>query len=326
MFRMKAVQINKYGGYDVLEVNENATKPKTGEEQVLVEVYAVSINPFDYKVRSGMYKNMMPLKFPSTVGGDFAGVVKEVSEGVYDLKVGDEVYGSANVFSGGSGSFADFTVAPAINLARKPKNADFIEAAALPLVGSSAVQALEEHIKLQNGPTFAKASAGKQKILIHGGAGGIGHIAIQLAKTLGSYVATTVSTDDKEFVKKLGADEVVDYKLKKFEEILKDFDAIFDTVGGETTSRSFKVMKKGGMLVSMVGQPDAKLASEYGVTAIGQGSKVNTQHLNRLAELVETGKIRVNIDKVFLLGEIKEAFKYQEEGHLRGKVVLEVKK
>ncbi|OGK25345.1 hypothetical protein A3C25_06210 [Candidatus Roizmanbacteria bacterium RIFCSPHIGHO2_02_FULL_38_11] len=313
---MKAVQINRYGGYEVLEINQNAPTPSIDKEQVLVKVQAASINPFDGAVRSGALQKMAPLQFPITLGGDFSGIVSEVGTDVSEYKVGDEVYGSANILSGGSGSFAEYAQVRISNMAKKPKNADFIESAALPLVGSSAVQALEEHIKLQN----------KQKILIHGGAGGIGHIAIQLAKALGAYVATTVSTDDMEFVKKLGADEIVDHKLQKFEEMLRDFDAVFDTVGGETTNRSFKVLKRGGVMVTMVGQPDAKLAEEYGVTAIGQGSKVNTQHLIRLAELVDAGKIKVNVDKILLLNEVKEAFKYQEEGHPRGKVALEVKK
>lgn len=313
---MKAVQINAYGGYEVLEVNKNAPTPSVNKGCVLVEVHAASINPFDYKVRSGAYKDMMPLNFPSTPGGDFAVVVKELGEGVIEFKIGDEVYGSANVFSGGSGSFAEFANARVVNSSFKPKSVTLNEAAALPLVGSSAIQALEEHIKLQSG----------QKILIHGGAGGIGHIAIQLAKAIGAYVVTTVSADDKDFVKLLGADEVIDYKNEKFEEKLKDLDAVFDTVGGETTNKSFKILKKEGVLVSMLGQPDEKTAQEYGVTTIGQNTQVNTKHLNRLSQLVDSKKIKVNIDKVFPLEEIEEAFKHQEENHPRGKVVLKIKK
>ncbi|MBI2641015.1 NADP-dependent oxidoreductase [Candidatus Roizmanbacteria bacterium] len=312
---MKAVQINNYGGYDVLEVKENVTQPRVGEGQVLVEVRGVSINPFDWKVRRGFYKENMPLQFPVTVGGDFAGVVAEVGKGVSDFNRGDEVYGSSNVFNGGSGSFAEFTTSNARNTALKPKNVNFVEAAALPLVGSSAVQALEEHIKLQKG----------QKILIHGGAGGIGHMAVQIAKAHGAFVATTVSADDKEFVKRLGTDQAIDYKSEKFEELLKDFDAVFDTVGGETTQRSFQVLRKGGTLVSMLGQPDKKLSEQYGATGIGQGTQTNAQHLSRLAELVDSGKVKVHIDKIFTLDEVREAFKHQEEGHPRGKVVLKIK-
>jgi len=291
---MKAAQINKYGGYEVFEINNDAPKPTVGEGKVLVEVYAASINPFDKAVRAGFMKNMMPLNFSAILGGDFAGVVKEIGEGVTEF-----------------------------NAAIKPKNITFEQVGALPLVGSSAVQALEEHMNLHN----------DQKILIHGGAGGIGHIAIQLAKTLGAYVVTTVSGNDKDFVKQLGADEVIDYKNEKFEEKIKDpstgsgqvFDAVFDTVGGEVTNKSLQVLKKGGVLVSMIGEPDAKFAEEREITAIRQGTKVNTKHLERLAQLIENGKIKVNIAKIFPLDQIQDAFKYQEELHSRGKIVLKIR-
>lgn len=312
---MKAVQINSYGGVEVLETNENAPKPTPAKDQVLVEVRAASINPIDWKIRAGYLKEMVPLPFPATLGGDFAGVITEVGDGITDFKIGDEIYGSAILLNGGSGAFAEYVAANAANTALKPKNIDFKEAAALPLVGSSAIQALEEHIKLQS----------KQKILIHGGAGGIGHIAIQLAKALGAYVATTVSSEDIEYVKSLGADEVINYKSANFEEILKDYDAVFDNVGGDVAVKSFKVLKKGGVIVSMTGAPDPELAKEYGLTAIGQNTVTNTQHLNRLAELADSGKIKVHVDRVFPLEEAKEAFKHLEEGHPRGKVVLKIK-
>lgn len=312
---MRAVQINKYGGTEVLEINENAPEPSAKNEQVVVDVFAASMNPFDWKVRAGYMKEMMPLTFPATLGGDFAGVVTEIGEGVSDYKRGDEVFGSALVFNGGSGSFAQKASANTKNIAHKPTSVNFQQAAALPLVGASAVQALEEHIKLRNG----------QKILIHGGAGGIGHIAIQIGKAIGAYVATTVSTNDMDFVRKLGADKTIDYKTQKFEDMRKDFDAVFDTVGGETLEKSFPILKKGGMLVSMVGQPNEALATKYGVTGIGQGTQTNAAHLTRVKELVDNGKITVNIDKVFPLEQVKDAFIYQENVHPRGKIVLKLK-
>jgi alcohol dehydrogenase len=310
---MKAVQINNYGDKEVLEINGNAIGPVLKEGQVLVEVKAASINPFDVKLSAGYMKNAIPLQFPFTMGGDYSGVVKEVN-GVSDLQVGDEVYGQAIALGTGSGSFAELAAANGANTAKKPHSIDFEQAAALPLVGSSALQALEEHIKLESG----------QKILIHGGAGGIGHIAIQLAKALGAYVATTVSTDDIAFVQELGADEVIDYKTQNFEKLLKGYDAVFDTVGGETTNKSFSVLKQGGIFVSMLGEPDKGLAQEHGVTVIGQGTKINTEHLSRLAQLIDEGKITANVDKIFPLEQVKEAFGYQEEVHPRGKVVLKI--
>jgi len=167
--------------------------------------------------------------------------------------------------------------------------------------------------------------AAGQKILIHGGAGGIGHLAIQLAKSIGAYVATTVGTDNATFAKELGADEVIDYKKQKFEEMLHDFDAVYDMVGGETTNKSFLVLKKGGILVSMLGQPSEELAKRNGVTVIGQNTKTQTKNLSRVAGLVDGGKMKVNIDKVFPLTEVKEAFTYQKINSPRGKVVIKIK-
>lgn len=302
---MKAAQIDKYGGVEVIEINGNATKPSPKENQVLVQVKAASINPFDVIIRSGMMQKMIPLTMPFTLGGDFAGIV---------VDTGEEVFGGANVVAGGSGAMADFAVVNKDNVAAKPKTLDFEAAASMPLVGSSAVQALEEHMKLQRG----------QKVLIHGGAGGIGSVAIQLAKHLGAYVATTVSTKDVEFAKQLGADEVVDFKVQKFEEILKDFDAVYDTVGGDTTDKSFAVLKKGGVLVSMKGQPKEELTKKYEVTGIGQMTKNNSAHQARVAELVDSGVIKPQVDKVFPLDQTREAFDYQETSHPRGKVVVKV--
>lgn len=312
---MKAVQINAYGGPEVLEVKENIPQPSPKKGQILVEVSAAGLNPFDAKLRAGMMKNMIPLKFPVTPGGDFAGLVTQVGEGVSDIEAGDEVYGTAIILNGGSGAYAEIAVANVANCALKPKSIGFSQAAALPVAGISAVQAVEEHMNLTSG----------QKILIHGGAGGIGHMAIQLAKSIGGNVATTVSADDKEFVKGLGADEAIDYKSQKFAEILKEYDAVFDTVGGAVTEKSFQVLKRGGILLSMLGQPNEELARKYGVTGIGQQTQNNTQHLTRLAELVDSGKIKVHIDKTFPLEEVQAAFTHLETGHPRGKVVLKVK-
>lgn len=312
---MKAAQYNRYGGPEVIEINDNALKPTPGSGQVLVEVHAASLNPFDYKLRLGYMKEMIPLKFPFTIGGDFSGVVMNLGKNVSEFKIGDKVYGQALVLTGASGAIAEFATSNVGNCALKPKNADFIQAASLPLVGASAIQALEEHIKLKR----------DQKILIHGGAGGIGHISVQLAKYLGAYVATTVSVDDMEFVKNLGADEVIDYKTQKFEEMLHDFDAVFDTVGGETAENSFKVLRKGGIIVSMLGAPNPELAQKQNVTAIGQNTKITSERLNRLTELVDNGDIKVHIDKVFSLNQTREAFEYFEKSHPRGKVVVKIK-
>lgn len=313
---MKAAQINSYGKPDVIEVNPNAPTPTVQPDQVLIEVHVASINAIDWKLSEGLAQGMGKPPFPITLGGDFSGVVREVAQGVSAFKVGDEVYGNAFILGGGSGSMAEYAVANTKNTALKPKSTSWEEAAALPLVGASTVQALEEHIKLQAG----------QKILIQGGAGGIGSTAIQLAKSLGAYVATTVATRDTDFVKKLGADEVIDYKTQKFEEIVKDFDAVFDTVGGETAEKSLSVLKNGGVIVSMLGQPNPELAKEKNITSVGQFTKTTTEHLQRLASLVDAGRIKIQIDKEYPLEQVRDAFDYQENIHPRGKVVISIKK
>ncbi len=311
---MKAAQIKNYGGPEVIEITD-IDKPMIKEGQLLVEVYAAALNPFDYKVRSGAYQKFIPLALPYTPGGDFSGVIVELGGDVQDFKVGDEVYGSANVAGGASGSLAEYAAAKIGQTALKPKNVGHSEAAASVLVGVSALQALDGHIKLKT----------DQKILIHGGAGGIGHVAIQYAKYLGAYVATTARQADVDFVKSLGADEVIDYEKQSFEDVIKDYDAVFDTVGGDVYIKSFQVLKKGGKVVSMIEQPNEQLAGQHGVEAIYQSSQIDDKSLQKLAELIDDGVMKVHIDKQFRLDQTTGAFKYLETGHPRGKVVVKIR-
>jgi NADPH:quinone reductase-like Zn-dependent oxidoreductase len=314
---MKSIQIKRYGNSDVVEVNDTASVPTVSTGKVLVNVKASGVNPVDWKIREGYFQQMTPLQFPSTLGMDFSGIVNQLGEDDMssDFKQGDEVYGQASVFSGGSGAFAELALANKDSVAHKPKTLNHVEAAALPLVGVSAWQALVEKIGLSK----------DQKILIHGGAGGIGSIAIQLAKHLGAYVATTVSKNDKEFVQRLGADQVIDYKTEDFEDILHDYDAVFDTVGGDMYKRSFKVLKKGsGIIVSMLEQPSSELMNQFGIKAIFLFSQVNRQRLAKLAQWVDQNNIKVNVEKTFSLDEASKALDYQKDVHPRGKVVLTV--
>jgi alcohol dehydrogenase len=286
--------------------------PSAGK--ALVKIKAAGINPVDWKIREGYMQQMIPLQFPSSLGSDFSGVIEKVGQGVSEFRQGDEVYGQASMLSGGSGAFAEMALANADTIAHKPKSLSHPEAAGLPLVGVSAWLALVETISLQK----------SQKILIHGGAGGIGSVAIQLAKHLGAYVATTVSTNDKQFAKELGADEIIDYKTQTFEELIRDYDAAFDTVGGETYSRSFKVLKRGGIIVSMLEQPNQELMKQFGVKAIFQFTPVNRDRLTKLAQWVDQNNIRVNVEKTFPLEEAGKALDYQRDVHPRGKVVLAI--
>jgi NADPH:quinone reductase-like Zn-dependent oxidoreductase len=225
------------------------------------------------------------------------------------------VYGQANIVAGNSGAFAEFAATAAGQVAKMPAGLDFREAAALPLVGVSAWQAITQHIHLQAG----------QKLFVHGGAGGIGSLAIQIAKNIGAYVATTATGEGIDLVKTLGADEVIDYKVQNFAETLKDFDAVFDTVGGDEFTKSLAILKRGGTAVSMAGQADEAKAAEFGVTAITQSTKVTTEALDKLRELVEAGVVKPQVAQVFPLDQIQEAFTMLESGAVKGKVVLEIK-
>jgi len=312
---MKSAQINEYGGSEVIKINQSASEPAVASGKVLVAIKAEGVNPADWKIREGGFQQLVSLQFPSTLGMDFSGVIKQVGEGVSpsDFKQGDEVYGQAGVVNGGSEAFAEMALAKMENIAHKPKRLSYNEAAALPLVGVAAWWAPKDDIGLSK----------DQKILIHGGAGGIGSIAIQLAKNLGAYVATTVSTNDKQFVEDLGADEVIDYKNQIFEDLLHDYDAVFDTVGGDTYRRSFKALKKGGKIVSMLEQPNPDLMNQYNVKAIFRFAQANRERLMKLAQWIdENNNIRINVEKKFSLAQAGDALDYQKDAHPRGKVVL----
>jgi alcohol dehydrogenase len=311
---MKSAQINQYGGSEVVKINQSTSEPIVSSGKVLVTIKAAGVNPADWKIREGSLQQLISLQFPSNLGMDFSGVIKQVGEGVIpsEFKQGDEVYGQAGVVNGGSGAFAEMALTNKESIAHKPRRLNHPESAALPLVGVSAWWGLVDDIGLSNG----------QKILIHGGAGGIGSIAIQLAKNLGAYVATTVSTNDKQFVQELGADIVIDYKTETFEDVVHEYDAVLDTVGGETYRRSFKVVKKAGIIVSMLEQPDSALMNQYDVKAIFLFTQATRERLTKLAQWIDQNNIRVNVEKKFSLEKAGDALDYQKDVHPRGKVVL----
>ncbi len=308
---MKAAQITAYGDASVVQVVETA-KPVAGKEQVLVEVHAASLNPFDSSVRQGLLKDTIQL--PITLGGDIAGVIVELGENVEGFQKGDKVYGQANVVAGNSGALAEYAATAAGQVAKAPSNLGFNEAGSLPLVGVSALQVITEHIGLKPG----------QKIFIHGGAGGIGSVAIQIAKHIGAYVATTATGQAISAVKALGADETIDYKKQNFAEMLKDFDAVFDTVGNDDFIKALSILKRGGIAVSMKKQDAEAKARALGVTVISQSTKVTTKALDALCILIEAGVVKPQIGKVFSLQDIQAAFKARESGQVSGKVVIEI--
>lgn len=307
---MKAAQINEYGHADAIKIVE-VNKPSITKDQVLVEVQAASLNPFDTMVREGYVKEMVK-QLPITLGGDIAGVVREVGTEVEGFHEGDIVYGQANAVAGNSGALAEYAATSAEQIAKAPAGIDITAAASLPLVGISALQAVTEHIALK----------ADQKIFIHGGAGGIGSIAIQIAKNIGAFVATTATGEGIDYVKQLGADEVIDYKSADFAQELSDYDAAFDTVGGEDFAKALTILKKGGVAVSMTAQADEAKVAELEVTAITQMTRTSTAKLSALAKLVEDGVVKPNVGKVYTIDDIQEAFEARESGAVQGKVVV----
>ena len=310
---MKAAQIKEYGDADAVEVVD-IEQPTAKAGHVVVQVSAASLNPFDTMVRSGYLKDNVPLKLPVTLGGDIAGTVVEVGTGVNTVKVGDKVFGQANVVAGNSGAFAEYAATSAEQVAKAPSNISTQEAASLALVGVSAWQALTQYIGLTSG----------QKLFINGGSGAIGRVAIQIAKHLGAHVATTATGAGIAVARAAGADDVIDYKTDDFTKVIHDFDAVFDTVGGEALQTIVGVVSQGGTVVSMVGQPDEALAKEQDVTAISQMTKVTSEALDALRELVESGVVTPAVGAVFTLDQIQEAFKARESGTVAGKVVLAI--
>lgn len=309
---MRAAQLIKYGDKDALQFTADAPQPPVEPGEVLVKVHAAGVNPFDLKLREGLMQQVVPMTFPATLGGDFAGIVSELGEGVTAFQVGQEVYGQANAVHG-NGSFSDFTPVPVEAVALKPTKIDFVEAAAVPLTASSAYQGLVDTLRLAKG----------QRILIHGGGGGIGSFAIQLAKHLGASVATTATGDGIEYARQLGADEVIDYKTQRFETVFHDFDAVFDTVGGQTYMDSFAILKPGGQIASMLEQPHHELMQKHQVTAHYISTRVTARQLNDIATLIDQGALQVHVDKLFPLEKAAEALEAMHGPH-QGRIVIKV--
>jgi alcohol dehydrogenase len=312
---MKAVKVHKFGGAEVLHY-EDAIKPIPHHGEILIEVHGSSINPIDTKsiMPDSYYKNY--LKLPLTPGTDIAGVVVRIGEGVTTVKPGDKVYGQAGTLQKGTGAYAEFAVASENSIAKMPENLSFTEAGTIPLAAVSAYTAIVEHMKLYEG----------QKILIHGGSGGIGSFAIQLAKHLGAYVATTTSVDGVNYAKYQGADEVADYEFQSFEKTFKDYDAVLDTVGGEVYRKSFEVLKKGGIIVSMLCEPDEKLMKQYEVRAVLEMTNVNQERLNQISQFVKAGVLKANISKTYSLKDTKKAYEAKNNEHILGKIAVEVER
>ncbi|MDZ3954036.1 MULTISPECIES: NADP-dependent oxidoreductase [Bacillus cereus group] len=332
---MKAMIIDRYGKVP-MRMAEVPT-PEINEYEVLAEIHAASINPIDFKIRDGKVKMLLKYEMPLILGNDFSGVITKVGSKVTRFKVGDEIY--ARPRKNKIGTFAEYIAIHEDDIALKPKNLSFEEAASIPLVGLTSYQALHDIMQLQKG----------QKILIHAGSGGVGTFAIQLAKIMGATVTTTASEAGTNLVTSLGADQIINYKTEKFEEILKNYDAVFDTIGGTTLEKSFNIIKSGGNIVSVSGMPNARFGKEFGsgffktllfslaskkLTALEK--KHNAQYsflfmkpsgdqLRTIANYIEAGKIKPVIDRVFPFEDAQKAMEYSESGRAKGKIIVKIK-
>jgi NADPH:quinone reductase-like Zn-dependent oxidoreductase len=305
---MQAVRFHEYGPPDVLRV-ETAPRPEPGEGEVLVRVDSAGVNPIDWKYRAGHLQEFMPLELPHIPGFDLAGTVVEVGAGASDFSPGDDVFGR------GSGTYAEYAVAPATTLVRKPAAVSFDQAATLAVGGVTAWSSLFEAAKLEPG----------QRLLVHGGAGGVGSFAVQLGHWKGAHVIVTASAGNLDLVRRLGADEAIDYTAVAFEDEVHDLDVVFDTVGGEVTDRSWGVLRPGGMLVVIAGMPDPDTAAARGVRTSGtQAPEVTSPILARLAALVESGDLDPQVGETFALADAARAHAASETGHGHGRIVLHV--
>jgi NADPH:quinone reductase-like Zn-dependent oxidoreductase len=313
MENMKAVRVHNYGGPEVLRF-EDAPCPTPGSSELLIRVHAASVNPIDWKIRAGYMKDYIPLPLPFIPGWDVSGVVEAVGSGVTKFKKGDEVYARPDVAAHGSGAYAEYVVAKETETALKPKSIDHVHAATIPVGAVTAWRALFDAAGLKEG----------QKVLIHGAAGGVGSFAVQLAKWKGAYVIGTASTRNQAFLRQLGVDEPIDYEKARFEDVVHDVDVVFDPIGGDTQKRSWKVLKKGGILVSIVGPPSEGEAVKHGVRSAFLSAQGGSSLLAELATLVDSGKIKPIVETVLPLSEAIHAHELSETGHARGKIVLKV--
>jgi len=310
MAKMKAVCIDAFGGPEMLHLKQ-VESPEPGSDEVLIRIRAASVNPVDYKTREGKYPAVKVEQLPKILGRDVSGTVVARGPGVSRLQLGDEVYAMLDASHGG---YAEYVTLRADLCVPKPPCLDHVEAAAVPLAAMTAWQGLFDHGQLHAG----------QKVLIHGGAGGVGHFAIQLAKAKGANVATTVSKPDIEFVRGLGADEVIDHQTQRFEDLVHDVDLVYDLVAGDVQTRSWAVLKRGGTLVTTLGKPSEEEARQRDARAIGYQAQPNAGELREIRELIEQGKVRPQIQATFLLEDAAPAQQRLQRGHVQGKIVLRV--
>ncbi len=309
MNTMKAIRIHSYGGPEVLQY-EDVPRPVLNDDDVLIRVHASGVNPVDWKIRDGYFENMITL--PLIPGWDVAGVIEEKGPEVTGLEVGDRVYSRPDIFR--NGSYAEYIAVKSSEVALMPESIDYLHAASVPLAGLTAWQALFDLAHLKAG----------QKILIHAAAGGVGHFAVQFAKWVGAHVIGTASAHNHEFLKSIGAHETIDYTATAFDDAVQDVDVVFDNMGGEVWQRSWKVLKKGGIMVSTLGGPDGGGMDALNKLSAHVFVQPDARQLGEIAVLIDNGLVRPEIAKIFPLHEAEKAHLESESGHTRGKIVLDV--
>lgn len=302
---MKAVRINEWGQPVQLE---ELPQPTPANDEVLVRVHAASVNPVDGAIAAGYVKMMYTA--PLTLGTDFAGEVVSVGAEIQHVKPGDSVYG-ANL---NRGTFAQYVVVKSAGVARKPESIDYVQAAAVPLVGLSAWQALFNLAKLQ----------GDERVLIHGAGGGVGSFAVQLAKDKGAYVIGYARANKAEFVKQLGVDEFVEAESQRFEEVVGEVDIVLDTIGGEFVERSFNVLNAGGRFVTVAARPPEGAGKDRGIVAMGHFTQPTVEELAKLAEAIDAGRLQVFVNRTFSMDEAQTALYYKPLDGAPGKIVITI--
>lgn len=305
---MKAVTISKYGDQSVLNYTD-IERPKPKADEILVHNFAAAVNPVDWKIRDGLGE-MFGLHLPIVLGCEIAGTIEELGSDVLDFQAGDPIYGYVSLQR--NGGYAEYTIAKSDEIAPKPDRLDFDNAAAVPVGALTSWQAIFDTAHLQNG----------QRILITGASGGVGSMAVQLAKAKGAFVIATASGKNEEFVGGLGADEFIDYTREKFEERVHDVDVVYDTVGGDTLERSFETIRRGGYLVTTVMPPSNEKAENYGIRASMIGVEPSGQQLREINRLIVAGKIETYVATVLPLAEARKAHQLSESGRTRGKIIL----
>lgn len=303
---MKAVRIHDYGGPEALSVEEVA-RPEAGAKQVLVRIFSSGVNPADWKMRAGLFKQFAPISMPWVPGLEGVGIVEVVGAGVHQFKTGQAVFGPF------AGSYAEYAAVPAGDLRIKPASLSFAEAAGAPVGALTAWGALFD---------AGQAQAG-QRVLVHGAAGGVGHFVVQLAKWRGAHVIGTASAGNLEFIRSLGVDDAIDYTVGPFEKTIRDVDLVVDTVGGDLPERSVAVLKPGGTLVTVAGMLSPDLGKAKGIKSVRAG-RTAMANFDQVIRLIEAGTVRVVIGKTFTLADVRKAHELIQTGHGRGKIILQV--